>query len=162
MQQSEIRQLHGQSTNPHGAGRRQGGSRQAIRAVGHVTGQGNATAGQRQHAGPPGSGYLFFRMRPVEAQEEVGVPAVQEEVCCSEGNREALNIVAEVGGDPEVRDKGVHKDILGRERPTRRKVRLREVRAEPRLAVTKAGILGGQALEERNLPAPTSPSPITV
>lgn len=69
-------------------------------------------------------GYLFFRMRPVKAQQEIGVPAVQEEICCSEGNREALNIVAEVGGDPEVRDEGVHKDILGRERPTRRKVSL--------------------------------------
>lgn len=90
-------------------------------------------------------------MRPVEAQEEVGVPAVQEEVCCSEGDGEALDGVAEVGGDPEVRGKGIHKDVLGVEGQTGQKVR-----AEPRLAAMKVHIpgepLGGQTLEEKNLP----------
>lgn len=62
-------------------------------------------------------------MRPVEAQEEVGVPAVQEEVCCSEGNGEALDGVAEVRGDPEVRGEGVHEDVLGVEGQTGEKGR---------------------------------------
>lgn len=116
--------LDGQSTNPHGAGTRQGGSRHAIRAVGHITGQEECHSRVEAGRWPSRlskSAHLFFRMRPVEAQEEVGVPAVQEEVCCSEGNREALNIVAEVSGDPEVRGEGVNEDILGREGPTRKK-----------------------------------------
>lgn len=54
-------------------------------------------------------------MGPVEAQDEVRVPAVQEEVCCPEGDREALDALAEVSGEPEVRDEGIHEDILGTE-----------------------------------------------
>lgn len=107
-------------------------------------GRGNATAAAEAGCWPSRlsrSTHLFFRMRPVEAQEEVGVPAVQEEVCCSEGNREALDIVAEVGGDPEVRDEGVHEDILGRKGPTRKKESRRSVsrRSEQSSGSSKKG-----------------------
>jgi len=59
----------------------------------------------------------------VEAQDKVGVPAVQKEICCPKGDREALDALAEVSGDPEVRDKGIHKDILGREGARGKKMR---------------------------------------
>lgn len=109
--------------NPRSAGMRQGGSRHPVRAVGHIMGQGECHSRAEAGRWPSRlsrSTHLFFWVRPVKAQEEVGVPAMQEEVRCSEGNREALNIVAEVGGDPEVWDKGIHEDILGREGPTRK------------------------------------------
>lgn len=164
--------LDGQSMNPCSSGTRWGGSRHAVRAVGHITGQGKCHSRVEAGRWPSHlsrSVHLFFRMRPVEAQEEVGVPAVQEKVCCSEGNREALNIVAEVGGDPEVWDEGVHEDILGRKghkEEGKQAVSLQEVRAELRLPARKTHIpgepLGGQTLEERNLPASAAPSPATL
>lgn len=93
--------------------------------MGDKTGHRNIPAGQGWDAGSPPeqSAHLFFRVGPVEAQEEVGVPAVQEEVCCSERNGEALDGVAEVSGDPEVRGKGIHKDVLGVEGHTGEKSR---------------------------------------
>lgn len=111
--------LHSQSMNPHGAGIGQGGSWLTFKVCG-VWGNATVEAGcWPSHLSR--SAHLFLRMRPVEAQEEVGVPAVQEEICSSEGDREALDSAAEVGGDPEVRDKGIHEDILGRKGPARKK-----------------------------------------
>lgn len=86
-------------------------------------------------------------MGPVEAQDEVRVPAVQEEVCCPEGDREALDALAEVSGEPEVGDEGIHKDILGTEGEGRKEgekqaVSLLEIRAGHKLPGRGRQILG--------------------
>ena len=77
---------------------------------------------------------------------------MQEQVCRSEGNREALNIVAEVGGDPEVRDESIHEDILGREGPTRKKESRWSVsrRSEHNSGCSRKGTRPGRAFGRAN------------
>lgn len=93
--------------------------------------------------------HLLVGVGSVKAQDEVGVPAVQKEICCPKGDREALDALAEVSGDPEVRDKGIHKDILGREGQRRKKIRAGL--KVPMTATSPGEHLRGRTLEERIL-----------
>lgn len=58
--------------------------------------------------------YLLVGVRPVEAQEEVGGLAVQEEIGCPERDGKASDGVAEVECDPEVLGVRICEDVLQR------------------------------------------------
>lgn len=58
--------------------------------------------------------YLLVGVRPVEAQEEVGGLAVQEEIGCPERDGKASDGVAEVERDPEVLGVCICEDVLQR------------------------------------------------
>lgn len=135
----------------------------ALAGAGTCGGHGNITAGQGQGAGSPPeqSAHLFFRVGPVEAQEQVGVPAVQEQICCSEGDGEALDGVAEVGGDPEVRGKGIHEDVLGVRDTQGRGEDQSRAQAGSNESSHPRGAFGRANLEGKNLAVPATPLPHT-
>lgn len=56
--------------------------------------------------------HLFVRVRAVVAEHQVGSPAVEQQVCGLEGQRETLDRLAEVEGVPQVVVGGVNKKIL--------------------------------------------------
>lgn len=58
--------------------------------------------------------YLLVGVRPIEAQEEVGGCAVQEQIGCPEWDGKASDGATEVERDPEVLRVGVCEDVLQR------------------------------------------------
>lgn len=58
-------------------------------------------------------------MRAVVAQHQVGLRAVEQQVCRFEGQGESLNSFTEIKSVPQVVVGGVHKEVLGKKKGER-------------------------------------------